>query len=429
MASICATDATVIEPIHATVNGGIHPQGVPQGTAGGSFREFFRMNPPEFHGGLNPVKAQEWITSMERIFQIVLRSEENKVLFASHMMKGPAVRCSLRTQKEFEFQQLRQGTMTVVAYAEKFEDMAAYSRQAMYAPDERWKIDQFLSGLRGEISHSVSQREFTTYDELLRQCYVAENSLKKVQEERDQYRSRQRDQGRPGSQFRPRPQAFKGKHVQHAIPNHPPQCQVCKKSHFGRCAGSGVRCFTCQREGHMSRECPQNKNQMQGRSTSRVYTLDARKAKSNNSLIVAIPLSPPMVVTTSMDDVVETLLICENCSLSVNGRIFQIDLICLPLKKVDVVLGMDWISANSVFIGCEEKLIIIPSSEATPKNVLTTILEGTVGMVNFLFEKEKSVLLVLTKESRDNLSVTQIPIICEFPEVFPEDVTSLPPER
>ncbi|XP_050877002.1 uncharacterized protein LOC127080744 [Lathyrus oleraceus] len=143
----------------------------------------------------------------------------------------------------------------------------------------------------------------------------------------------------------------------------------------------------------------------------------------------AIPLSPPMVVTTAMDDVVETPLIYENCSLSVNGRIFLINFICLPLKKVDVVLGMDWLSSNSVFIGCEEKLIIIPSSEATPKDVLTTILEGTVGMVNFLFEKEKSVLLVLTKEPSDNLNVIQIPIVCEFLEVFPEDVTSLPPER
>ncbi|XP_050876512.1 uncharacterized protein LOC127080227 [Lathyrus oleraceus] len=439
-------------------NGGLRPQGVPQEAVGGSFRDFFRMNPPKFHGGLNPVKANEWITSMERIFQIVHCSEENKVVFDSHMIKSPAVRwwesastlmtnqgvprdwehfktifldkyfsSSLRTQKEFEFQQLRQGTMTVVVYAEKFGDMAAYSRQAAYAPYE-----------------SVSQREFTTYAELLRQCYVADNSLKKFQEERHQYRSAQRDQGRPGSQFRPISQAFKGKQVQHERPNHPPQCQVCKKSHFGRCVGSGVRCFTCQREVHMSRECPHNKNQMQGRSTGRVYILDVRKAKSSNALIAGtclinnhpcfvlfdcgvthsfvsiqcmnrlglqeIPLSPTMVVTTAMDNVVETPLICENCSLS-----------------VDMVLGMDWFSANSVFIGCEEKLIIIPSSESTPKDVLTTILEGTVGMVNFLFEKEKSVLLILTKESSDNLSVKQIPIVCEFPEVLPEDVTSLPP--
>ncbi|XP_050897076.1 uncharacterized protein LOC127103878 [Lathyrus oleraceus] len=94
-----------------------------------------------------------------------------------------------------------------------------------------------------------------------------------------------------------------------------------------------------------------------------------------------------------MDEVVETPLICENCSLLMNGRIFQIDLICLPFKKVDVVLGMDWLPANSVFTGCEEKLIIVSSSEAAPNDVLTTILEGTVGVVNFLFENEKSVLL------------------------------------
>ncbi|XP_050915831.1 uncharacterized protein LOC127130919 [Lathyrus oleraceus] len=135
------------------------------------------------------------------------------------------------------------------------------------------------------------------------------------------------------------------------------------------------------------------------------------------------------MVTTSMDDVIETPLTCENCPLLMNDKILQIYLICLPHKKVDVVLGMDWLSSNSVFIRCEEKLMIVPSSEITPKDVLTTILEGTVGMVNFLFEKEKSVLLVLTKEPGDNMKLTQIPIICEFLEVFPEDVTSPPRMR
>lgn len=125
----------------------------------------------------------------------------------------------------------------------------------------------------------------------------------------------------------------------------------------------------------MAKDCPQNKTRMQGKSTSQVYTLDVKKAKGNNALIVGtcyiighpyfvlfdcvatysfvsiqcmkrlglneIPLFSPMVVTTAMDDVVETPLICENCFLLVNGRIFQIDLIYLPFKKVDVVLGMD----------------------------------------------------------------------------------------
>lgn len=37
--------------------------------------------------------------------------------------------------------------------------------------------------------------------------------------------------------------------------------------------------------------------------------------------------------------------------------------------------------------------------------------------------------MVLTKESSDDLKVAQIPIIYEFQEVFPKDVTSLPLKR
>lgn len=66
------------------------------------------------------------------------------------------------------------------------------------------------------------------------------------------------------------------------------------------------------------------------------------------------PLSLPMVVTTAMDDIVETKWTCENYLLLVNGRAFHIDLICLLIKKVEVVLGMDWLSTNLVFIGYEK---------------------------------------------------------------------------
>lgn len=66
--------------------------------------------------------------------------------------------------------------MFVAEYAEKFENIVIYSRQVVYALDEKWRMVQFLFGLRNEVSHSMSQREFTTYAEFLRQCYVVENS-------------------------------------------------------------------------------------------------------------------------------------------------------------------------------------------------------------------------------------------------------------
>lgn len=56
---------------------------------------------------------------------------------------------NIRAQKELEFQLLHKGSMTSPEFATKFKDMTTYSNQAMYAPDECWKINQCKIGLRG----------------------------------------------------------------------------------------------------------------------------------------------------------------------------------------------------------------------------------------------------------------------------------------
>lgn len=115
---------------------------------------------------------------------------------------------------------------------------------------------------------------------------MAENSLNKVREEMDQYRVFQKDQGRPSHQFRPIHHSFKGKQVQNEKFTQPPQCQICKRFHFGKCVRGVFWCFLCQKEGHMARDCPQKNAQVQRKSIGRVYTLDEKKAKGNNKLIV-----------------------------------------------------------------------------------------------------------------------------------------------
>ena len=55
----------------------------------------------------------------------------------------------------------------------------------------------------------------------------------------------------------------------------------------------------------------------------------------------AILLLSQMAIITTTDSRVETQWICENDPVYVNGHLFEIDLICLLFKKIDVVLGMD----------------------------------------------------------------------------------------
>lgn len=50
------------------LHGGQQPQVTPQEVTGGDFWCFFRMNPLEFHGGLNHVEAYGGTPNMERAF-------------------------------------------------------------------------------------------------------------------------------------------------------------------------------------------------------------------------------------------------------------------------------------------------------------------------------------------------------------------------
>ncbi|XP_058746758.1 uncharacterized protein LOC131619708 [Vicia villosa] len=174
------------------------------------------------------------------------------------------------------------------------------------------------------------------------------------------------------------------------------------------------------------------------------YSLDAKKAKGNNNLVAGtcdVNNHPLFVLVDcgAMYSFISNLCVlrlgfeaqkvCKKCSITFNSHNFLIDLIYLSLKKIDVILDMDWLSNNSVYIGCKEKAIFIPAKETTSIDVIGNLIKGTVKLVNYLFAQEKSFLLVLTTDLEDRKSVSEIPIVFKFPYVFPEDVISLPLER
>ena len=49
--------------------------------------------------------------------------------------------------------------------------------------------------------------------------------------------------------------------------------------------------------------------------------------------------------------------------MEVGGRRYKVNLICLPLQELEVILGMDWLSANRILIDYREKRLLFPDSE------------------------------------------------------------------
>nr|KYP48551.1 hypothetical protein KK1_029784 [Cajanus cajan] len=77
-------------------------------------------------------------------------------------------------------------------------------------------------------------------------------------------------------------------------------------------------------------------------------------------LISSLPYE--IIVSTPSNKPIITSNVCLNCSVMVHRRMFPIDLICLPLSNLDVVLGMDWLSSNHVFLDCNAKTLIFGDS-------------------------------------------------------------------
>ncbi|XP_027192644.1 uncharacterized protein [Cicer arietinum] len=377
---------------------------------------------------------------------------------------------SIRKQKEFEFTHLQQGDMSVADYVAKFEELARFCAQAEYAPNDRWKINQFEWGLNPEIKSNLAQLEITSYATLVHKSYIVEESLRSLKENRQLKWQQRRDVAKSNQQLKVKTSPNKGKQPQNSVvpqARGPRECPKCGRSHPGECLYGKNVCFWCKIPGHMSQDCPQRKMKRlansNGPPTGRVYTLNAKKAKGNNDLIAGecflnneplkvlfdtgashsfIPtkcvlrlglklteITPPMVVSTAAESGVETSYVCKSCHLIVSDRVYPIDLFCLPLKGMDAILGMDWLSANRVLVDCEEKILYFRPAILSRNETDSILLPSVSNLLQCLCSGGQSFLLTSSSDSEPKLDVATIPVVNEFLDVFPEDVKCLPPER
>nr|XP_043639230.1 uncharacterized protein LOC122610299 [Erigeron canadensis] len=107
--------------------------------------------------------------------------------------------------------------------------------------------------------------------------------------------------------------------------------------------------------------------------------------------------------------------VVPKCVLTLEGYSFYIDLIPFGMGSFDVIIRMDWLSRVDASIVCHVKILRIPMSDG---HVLEIHGERTETIGRHL------------KSATDKVAkITDIPIVCDFPNVFPNDVVGLPPPR
>ncbi|GKE57952.1 putative nucleotidyltransferase, ribonuclease H [Tanacetum coccineum] len=86
-----------------------------------------------------------------------------------------------------------------------------------------------------------------------------------------------------------------------------------------------------------------------------------------------------------------------------------------PVPSIEVIVGMDWLSNQKAVIVCHEKIVRVPVEEG---KVLCVQGECNIG---------KTKTLMSTKANEPTLS--DIHIVRDFEDIFPDDLSGLPPQR
>ena len=78
-----------------------------------------------------------------------------------------------------------------------------------------------------------------------------------------------------------------------------------------------------------------------------------------------------MVVDTPAKGPVTTYFVCLKCPLSIFDRDFAVDLVCLLLRGLNVILGMNWLEHNCVHINCYDKSVRFSTPEEEEDSLLS----------------------------------------------------------
>ncbi|KAK1408207.1 hypothetical protein QVD17_39842 [Tagetes erecta] len=244
----------------------------------------------------------------------------------------------------------------------------------------------------------------------------------------------------------------------------------------------GVTCFECRQKGHYRTECPKLKNGGNGGdkvkdkaegsgagANGRAFTLGKGQAINDSNVVsgkfpinncfanilfdsgadksfVSLDFSKLLGVEPSLLDKnytveiangkkIDVTHVLQRCKLGLSGHLLDIDLMPISLGSFDAVIGMDWLSKNQAEIICSEKIVRIPLPSGEILSVLGEKSGVVVGIIS-LMKAQKCLrkghfafLAHVTETPSEPKRLDEIPVVCDYPDVFPEDLPGLPPQR
>jgi hypothetical protein len=127
--------------------------------------------------------------------------------------------------------------------------------------------------------------------------------------------------------------------------------------------------------------------------------------------IPTVLLKTPLLTRTPEGDI-NCQLGCPRVRINLSGVEFLADLVVLKSGGIDVILGMDWLSRHNGLIGCTDKVVHLTNPEGV--QVICHTRDSKFNPMMFSMEAKP---------------LEGAPVVNEYPDVFPEELPGMPPDR
>ena len=139
-----------------------------------------------------------------------------------------------------------------------------------------------------------------------------------------------------------------------------------------------------------------------------------------------------ILVTNPLDHSVIVNIVYRDCPIKIREYELLGDLIELSFKEFDVILGMDWLSRHQEIVDCRMKRVTLRTPD---EDEVTFIGERSNHLSNVIFvatartmvrKGGEAYLAYVIDTIKARTSVSDIPTVRDFPDVFPEDYQDYP---
>ncbi|KAL5838964.1 hypothetical protein ACOSQ4_011572 [Xanthoceras sorbifolium] len=145
-------------------------------------------------------------------------------------------------------------------------------------------------------------------------------------------------------------------------------------------------------------------------------------------------LSMPLSLETPLGKAHDLTLCCKSVSIRIDDRRFSDELIVMPMGQFDVIFGMDWLTKYRAQIDCYNKRVILYTKNDKVVYQATQGMKQLSPILKTLFGGKKrletygNVFAIHWETSKVN-QYSQVYVVDEYPDVFPEELPGLPPSR